>query len=25
MGIAINHISSAFESINVGRCCALKD
>ena len=25
MGIAINHISSAFESINVGRFCALKD
>ena len=25
MGIAINHISSAFESINVERFCALKD
>jgi hydrogenase-4 component E len=25
MGIAINHISNAFDSLNVGRFCALKD
>ena len=25
MGIAINHISNAFESLNVGRFCTLKD
>jgi hydrogenase-4 component E len=25
MGIAINHINSAFESTDVGRFCALRD